>query len=331
MSVDATSVSDAIYSAPGKMMVSGEYAVLRGAVSLVVAAQRRATVRFVEADGPDVAKSLAHETPRFPEVAAVQELAAERLGVDPGLLPVDVSALRSESDIKLGLGSSAAAAAAAAVAMFARAGRDVTDLELRDEMFRLAFDGHRVVAPRGSGADVAASLYGGLVAFRRPGGVDDPTVQACCVEWPEGLALRVVWTGQAASTRELVAKIERLEQSEPKRFATIFGNLVEEADHFSEAGTAHAFVDAAARYHAAMKALGDAASAPIVDYRLERVAGLAAAFGGSAKPSGAGGGDVALAFFAPEDDLEGFEAAVAAEESLTMLDVPLGGDGARRD
>ena len=104
-------------TAPGKMMLSGEYAVLDGAPAVVAAVQRRAEVRVVagDYDGP-IARGLKHAEPCFPEVDATRRLAEAELGIElDAELTVDVSQLRGE-EVKLGLGSSAAAAAATAAA-----------------------------------------------------------------------------------------------------------------------------------------------------------------------------------------------------------------------
>ena len=169
--------------------------------------------------------------------------------------------------------------------------------------------------------------------YRRPGGVDDPAYEASALPAPEGLVLRVVWTGEAASTRELIALVEALEVRDRALHDRCMARLGAEAEafvHAFETGTARPVVDAAARYHDAMKALGDAAGAPIVEERLARAAALAAAHGGAAKPSGAGGGDVALAFFETADAADAFLAA-AAKVGLEPLDVPLGGPGPQGD
>ncbi|MEM1415365.1 MAG: hypothetical protein AAGH15_10705, partial [Myxococcota bacterium] len=57
-------------TAPGKMMVGGEYAVLRGAPAIVAAVQTRATVRWQDEAGDATASST-----RFPEAHAARRLA----------------------------------------------------------------------------------------------------------------------------------------------------------------------------------------------------------------------------------------------------------------
>ena len=54
----------------------------------------------------------------------------------------------------------------------------------------------------GSGVDVVASTFGGFQRFERKN-----HAQRRALEKPAGLAIRLVWTGQAARTSDLVAKV----------------------------------------------------------------------------------------------------------------------------
>lgn len=322
-------------TAPGKMMIAGEYAVLEGAASIVAAAQTRATVELLEMprDPAMVAAGLDAPTPRFPEAAHARREAERRVGVVPGALVVDVEALRRAGQ-KLGLGSSAATAAAAAGLVHAWHGRDLEDPRVRQEVFEDAFAGHKAVSPQGSGADVAAAVLGGVVRFQRTvvsaRHGEREGARTIDLSWPSGLVLRVAWTGRAASTTELVAKVKALQTRAPAAYRAAMDTLAREAEFFVAAfakGAAEV-VAAAARYHAAMEALGRAADAPIVEARLSRVAELAARAGGHAKPSGAGGGDVALAFFARQTAAKRFE-ELCAGAGIEILPIELGGPGVR--
>ncbi len=323
-------------SAPGKLMISGEYVVLDGAVAVVAAADARAQVWWpgaAETSGIQARGTATGALP--PEVAATRVIAEAQLGVtastsdDP--LRLDVSALR-RGDRKLGLGSSAAAAAATAGAVFARAGRSLEDADTRRALLEIALEGHRSVAPEGSGADVAASVLGGLVRFQR-----DPASgavrEAASIALPPGAHLRVVWTGREARTSELVRRVRALAATAPGLYARAMGALGEAAARMAEAfvqADARALLEAVAAHHAAMAALGEAAGAPIVEDGLRRAATLAGAHGGAAKPSGAGGGDVALAFFDDAAAADAFEQACAAH-GLEPVDVALGAPGVRAE
>jgi phosphomevalonate kinase len=226
--------------------------------------------------------------------------------------------------VKLGLGSSAAGAVASAGAVFASRGHDLRASDVRERLFECALSGHAAVAPSGSGVDVVASTFGGFQRFERTEGV---TRRA--LEKPAGLAIRLVWTGQAARTSDLVAKVRELEARDSALFELTMGALGDLAERFADAferGDAGETVRLAGAYGVAMGALGDAAAAPIVEDRLARAARLAKGHGGAAKPCGAGGGDVAIAFFTGDDAANAFALACAAE-GLHPIDVAFGATG----
>lgn len=302
-------------SAPGKALLCGEYAVLEGAPAIVAAVDRRVSVVWSEDSAPIP-----------PEVDATLRRAQSELGPLPHCLTVDVSDLR-QGRVKLGLGSSAAAAVATAGASFATHGHDLDDSETLNRVFSLALEGHASIAPQGSGVDVAASTFGGFVRFTRTGdGIERRTLRR-----PVDLVIRLVWTGHAARTSELVGKVHALRRNDPGGYRACMQRLSELSGLFAsafEAGNSAEVIAEAGSYSKAMGMLGAAAGAPIVDDRLGRAAKLATRFSGSAKPCGAGGGDVAIAFFLDPDAAKGFEVA-CKDDGLHPIDVSWGATGVR--
>ncbi len=300
-------------SAPGKALLCGEYAVLEGGPAVVAAVGRRAVARW--SDTP---------TTLPPEVEATLERARATCGSTEGSLALDVSALRQDGH-KLGLGSSAAGAVAAAGAVFATCGHDLRDSEAARGVLDCALQGHAAVAPSGSGVDVAASTFGGFLRFARSeAGFDVRPLRP-----PHELGLSLVWTGHAARTSDLVAKVHELRRVDPAQYERRMGRLLALAASFADAfehDEAAGIVSAADAYGHAMRELGDAASAPIVEARLSLAAQLAARYSGSAKPCGAGGGDVAIAFFADADATSAFELA-CGDEGLHPIHVSWGAEG----
>jgi phosphomevalonate kinase len=99
-------------SAPGKLMLLGEYAVVDGGLAVVAAVNRRA-----------VGVTLTEPDPRpSPVVQAVLTRAARAGAVLPPGVRIDTSAFHDAQGAKLGLGSSAAVAVITA-ALAHRAGR----------------------------------------------------------------------------------------------------------------------------------------------------------------------------------------------------------------
>jgi phosphomevalonate kinase len=88
-------------------------------------------------------------------------------------------------------------------------------------------------------------------------------------------------------------------------------------------------ISATRQYGESMKRLGEAAKAPIVVAEHERASELASELGGAAKPSGAGGGDVAVAVFGGSDGAMRFR-ALSRERGLRPLDLTFGAQGLRR-
>lgn len=314
-------MSDLAASAPGKAFLCGEYAVTEGASGIVAAVDRRvrATCDGAEGDG----------YPLGPETVRTRELACAAFGEATGPLALDRSALFLGRD-KLGLGSSAASAVAAAGVIAADTGLSLGDHGVRHRILELALQGHAEVAPHGSGADVAAATHGGVLSCKRR---SDGTLHVEPVKLPRSLALRLVWTGASARTSDLLSRVRQLRQTAPTRHAQAMSALHDGTAEFREAlatGRSGAIIEAARAYHEAMKALGRAADAPIVEARLDAIASAAARTGGAAKPCGAGGGDIAIAFF--DDDLAAQRFTVrCAAEGFHPLDVGFSAEGVRME
>jgi len=302
-------------SAPGKLVLAGEYAVLEGAPAVVAAVQTRAFVRL----DPGVDEDLP------PEVTATRALVEAAHGKVEGKLVVDVASLRAGQH-KLGVGSSAAAAVAAAALIRAERG-ELLDVGGRERILRFALAGHRAVAPGGSGIDVVASTYGGVQRVRRDGDRIDHT----SFKFPEGLFASVIFTGHSARTSDLLARVQHLATVDPKLHRKSMDAIAEAARAFVrtfESGEIPVLLDATRRHHEAMAELGRNADAPIVETSLATIAALAREHRGAAKPSGAGGGDVAIAFFATAIERTEFEEE-AFTRGFTIVDATLGGDGVR--
>ena len=152
-----------------------------------------------------------------------------------------------------------------------------------------AFAVHAAVQGGGSGVDIFASLHGGVRRFP-----DGAPVRAA--------PLVAVWSGRSAATGPRV--IRYLAWPERERFVAASAALV---DAFGE--------DPIGVVAEAYRRLVEMGAAAGVDYDTPEhaaIAALARAYGGAAKPSGAGGGDVAVALFADEGALADFTGACAA-------------------
>ena len=314
-------MSAAALGAAGKLFFAGEYGVLHGGTAVVAAVDRRVLAHFVPGAAPS--------SPVVAEACAAVEAHARATGATlPAGAPVIDSAALSEDGRKLGLGSSAAVAAAAVATLQEAAGVDV-EAE-RWLVFVLAERAHRAAqGGRGSGADVAAAVFGGVLAYTRPE-VGAPTARALLP--PAGITPVVVSTGTPSGTVDLVRAVERLAARDPGAHARRLREIRQAADSFLaayESDHAPALVRAVAAAHAALGALGRDADQPIVTPALEAASALAGELGGAAKPSGAGGGDVGVAFFPDPESAQRFRAR-ADGRGLRILSINTGAPGLLR-
>lgn len=283
------------FTAPGKLVLCGEYAVVDGRPAVVAAVDRRARARWV----PGAGLRVRGNDPRWLEITP-DSLADDALGVEQPLLvavlrevrrrghalpsgdiAVDTSAFVS-STTKLGLGSSAAATAsfAAAVLTAERAGQPSAE-----EVHTVARAAHRAFQGGGSGIDVAAACHGGILRFEAGRVTPAPPL-------PAALALVVAWTGISAKTQGFVdawrGLADRGRHVDAIHEATL--RFLAGANANSD-GEVLAAVDDARE---AMATMGRAAGIDVVTAELTRIARIARRHGGASKPSGAGGGDIAI-------------------------------------
>ncbi|WP_437942731.1 hypothetical protein [Sorangium sp. So ce341] len=296
-----------IVRAPGKLVLSGAYAVLEGAPALVAAVDR-----YVVADPARQAELVTEEVQAAIDAGALDRAAWFDASALRSAAPEDATAGAPagagapprEASRKLGLGSSAAilvatlaarAAAAAptlaaAAAGAASAGRPMPAWDAR-ALFLAALAAHRRAQGGGSGVDVAASVYGGVLCCRLgPDGALAVTPHAL----PGGLAIEVYASDASARTSAMLERVRALAARDPAAHRALLGAAAEGARAAVAAADARAFVAALDRQVDALAELGDRAGAPIVTPALARLRPAAAAEGAALAPSGAGGGDVSL-------------------------------------
>ncbi len=258
--------------APGKLVLSGAYAVLSGAPALVVAVDR-----YVTADSARPAVFIT------PEVRA-----AMQSGPAPHF---DAENLR-ENGRKLGLGSSAAILVASLAAAALDAEPTLVDAALCERVYERALVAHRAAQGGGSGVDVAASAHGGVLAARRIGSA----LSLTRVALPSGLHFEIWACAASASTAEFLARIAAFAARDPAAHRACIGAQAEAACAALEAVNrdhAAGFVSAIAGQATALRALGEAAGVSIVTPEMALLARQAGEQGAAFLPAGAGGGDIA--------------------------------------
>lgn len=264
--------------APGKVVISGAYAVLQGAPAIVSAVDR-----YVSADSGRPAELVT------PEVRAALE-PSERA---PWF---DASELRDGAGPggrKLGLGSSAAILVASLFALERDRSPQAPEQELRERVAERARRAHRVAQGGGSGVDVAASTFGGTLLYRL--GPDGPSSQALSV--PPGIVVEIWTCPVSASTQALLAAVAELGARSPETHAAALGAQAEASERAAQAalaGSPRELVEALREQTRALLELGRLAGVAIVTSDLAAAIPLAEADGGALLPAGAGGGDLAI-------------------------------------
>jgi mevalonate kinase len=280
-------------SAPGKLILFGEHAVVYGHPAIAAAVGLRSTVRLHRHGGPTHIRRSSFRDERLQQAVA--------RALPPQGLAVDIA---SELPPGRGMGSSASIAVAMVRAAVALAG-ERPDADL---LFERSLALERIFHGQPSGVDNAVSIRGGMVRYRK----GPPLVlQPIAVQQP--LELVVLDSGRTGSTASLVAQV-RAARPAVDPILDAIGALVE---RLGELGDDPATLGAAMdENHALLRQLG------VSDDTLDGLCAFAREHGAlGAKLSGAGGGGVVLAW-TPRERQAGLLAA-AAQRGIRAFPVTL--------
>ena len=307
-------------SAPGKLVISGEYAVLTGAPALVAAVDRRVTCtlttrtaggwHFVSAgfeDDQAITKQDVFTAPPNTIPGIARRSIAEPDAPQHIEVQIDSAPCYREG-IKLGVGSSAATVTAVATAFGVLAGSAprLTDL----------YDLHADFQGGGSGLDVAAAVTGGVIRF------EDRV--ATPVRLPRGIHLAFVFTGSGTRTATLLAAFDAWRQrgstAPLERLAAAAREVVDSTAH------PDAFLGALGEYTNLLERFDQTTRIGIFGPGHRRARELASRLGVVYKPSGAGGGDTGVGASTDIDVISAFEetAKAAGLAVLRMAIAPQG-------
>ncbi|HET7586579.1 MAG TPA: hypothetical protein VFL45_00705 [Gammaproteobacteria bacterium] len=334
-------------SAPGKLVLLGEYAVLEGAPALVMAVNRRARVTLtdnpdgdyvIDAPSLDIRNArgrLANDRINWPDLDAADaeklQLAGAVIAAQATEAPLPPFRASLDTDAfftgpggsKLGLGSSAALTVALAGAVRVLSRTPVPQAESLINIHRQVQDG------RGSGLDIAASLHGGVIEYR----LDEGRPRIESLRLPAGLEVACVWSGQSASTGAFLGRVAGWRERAPVDYAALMEHLTSCAAAGASAARdddAAAFMDTAQAYAAGLAELGRASGAGIITPEHVKISSIAADCGVTYKTCGAGGGDIGIAFATDPDRLAFFRRQLA-EAGFQALDLMQDSRGLRAD
>lgn len=339
-------------SAPGKLVLAGEYAVLDGAPAIVAAIDVRARAKVVAIPGAESIFFDAVSGRAFYFVidgSAGLRWVGERPAANGAILEAVISSCCEYSTLfddgpsfrvsmntddffthiagqwtKLGVGSSASA-------LVALVGALVTELNLvmpPDELLAVCHAAHhRFQGGRGSGADVATAVYGGVVTVRRGAEADSINVTTC--GWPSGLSVLPIWSGASASTSELLVRFENFRSDNPAEYRRHLRRLKTLSEHACVAWSEQSVIDvlnALAGYDDALRALDNDAQIGIGTEPHARIRQLVERHGAVYKISGAGGGDFGLALTDSTEMLDAVRAD-CLDGGFEILDKPFAVEG----
>ena len=332
-------MTNAVASAPGKVVLCGEYAVLDGAPAICMAVNRRARARVAVADadvqtvracgyfegewqfqttGDGGFKWLGREPPAgsFDLLREVRNTMGIDGNFDIGMDTAEL--LDPASGSKLGLGSSAALTVALVTAMSDLTNRAGCEAEDAAEAHR------RLQHGRGSGVDVAASLAGGVIEYRTQ---DSGARQS--ITWPAGLEYALLWSGRPADTREKLTKFDQARKGRHSGTSSVqLCQASEAAAACWAAGETVELLAALRRYTDALMQFDVDHDLGIFDAGHHELADAAAERNLVYKPCGAGGGDVGVVFATDKAAVAKFT-DLAAESGYRLLDVSLEVSGAK--
>lgn len=340
--------------APGKLILIGEYAVLKGAPALVMAVDKFATVEIephsneyfridapdldisnkdfkVQEDGSIVFKEKPSELQRqhlkffansiqvvwnYLNKNGIQSLPITHINLDTSNFFDD------NTHKKLGLGSSAALTAAL-IGGLLKYYLPSFDLSNKQSLIlELAITAHQMAQGEiGSGVDLAASVCGGILRyqiqnhqFKQPPLIEELTL-------PGNLHIFPVSTGESASTKIFVEKFNQanLENSAKMK------ELVKQMSLSSTSAIKNIkkkevgkFLNLTKTYYEQLKILGELCDLPIISTKHQKIAEIVYAEGAVYKPSGAGGGDFGIIFCDSKESIGKIESQLLREGFRVM-------------
>ena len=302
-------------SAPGKLFLVGEYAVLENGPAVLVPVRQRANVTIEAADTSEVIShtttvekfSLEQALQHFPLLqATVTELGClEQL--EHAQLNLDTSEFFRDN-VKLGLGSSAALT----VALVKLFEPDATANEQLEKAARchLAFQ-----SGVGSGADIALAAMDEPIVFQRG---ESPIA----VVIPDDLHMLAIWSGEPASTTSYVEAVNRWQQNNPDAYQSHISDLHDTASECVDCLGKNDTDQVLARIEQYDRHLQHLSSASGVNFynqahlkMRKKVELVHCAY----KPSGAGGGDFGIAYSTDKNKLLTLADKLGREHTYTFV------------
>ena len=315
-------------SIPGKIVISGEYAVLDGALAILTTLNQKVNIKIQESDKNHNVYLTSALEGVFP-FATDDDANIIWLEADPGtyglllqhafkiLKPmikeklsiiIDSSGFfRTTKDgtaIKLGIGSSAAVSVGITQALF----QYQEIVSSPGNLLAQANIIHQTLqGKQGSGIDVTCCFADQGIIECTKDSVNNQTWSV--LNWPYGLHLKVLTTGQGASTKRLITNYKRASNLYPKEFKNSldqFMGITQNLSHAWKSEDVDHIIGLLTAYDVQIKKLDKIGDIGIYTQVHTEVQNIASRYNVFYKPSGAGGGDIGLAFSSSLDELNDF-------------------------
>lgn len=328
-------------SAPGKLYIAGEYAVIEpGHPAILIAVDQFIRVSLEEALGEGSISSYGNipilwtrnkgklvldqrDNRLFYIMAAINivETYAKELGRKLHFYHLKVdSELENHNGKKYGLGSSAAVTVATVEALCQFYNITIS----KEQLFKLAALAHLEINNNGSCGDVAASVYGGWISYTTfdkswilEQSQNKSIRELLMKEWknlsiesltpPEELKLVIGWTGSPASTTILVDNVndKRIEKGILyKAFLEDSKKCVEKMIRAFKENNINEIQRQIGINRELLVNMGNDLDIVIETPLLRKLCNIALQFNGYGKPSGAGGGDCGIVIFKDNEHLK---------------------------
>jgi len=333
-----------VSSAPGKLYIAGEYAVVEpGYPAILVALNRFITVSLEKAldngsitsygdmpilwrreDDKLVLDQRDNRLFYIRKAIETVESYAKELGKD-----LDFYHLKVESDLespegkKIGLGSSAAVTVATVDVLCKHYNIDIP----KKDLFKLSALSQISLNKDGSCGDIAASVFGGWIGFKtfdtdwvlkekKKSSISNILKKEWPGLWieslipPKELELVIGWTGDPASTINLVENVKNAKQSKRdiyEKFLFDSKQTVEDLIKAFREKDIKKIQELISINGKLLSTMGEKLNIQIETSILKELSNIATKYNGYAKSSGAGGGDCGIAVFKGDYDIEGLE------------------------
>jgi len=322
-------------SVPGKIVVSGEYAVLDGAPAIVSTLKQKVNITIQKSDKNHNIYTTSVLQGVFP-FTMDDDANVLWLEADPGVfglllqhafkilnpklkeklwIAVDSSEFfRTTKDgtaIKLGIGSSAAVSVGItqALSQYQAIRSSPENLLTQANSIHQGLQGKQ-----GSGIDIACCFADQGVIECTKDSVKNHTWSI--LNWPNGLHLKALTTSQYGSTNKLVANYQRASNLYPKEFRSALDQFLDITQSLSNAWKSEdvdLIIDLLSAYDAQIKKLDKIGDIGIYTQVHADIQNIASTHNVFYKPSGAGGGDIGLAFSSSLDALSDFSDAIGTD------------------